>query len=139
MASLLRTHKLSSDVKKYQQRDSRVPSYGNELSTYNSDDDLQMPNSNGESEVRLRFKPFRHEDINNPRFRVGMMLEIVVQLRMVVTKYSIKERVEIKLPWNKKKKYEADGYKWYIYALVDSRAKGMVIEKYNGENTCKRK
>jgi hypothetical protein len=40
-----------------------------------------------------------------------MMLEIVVQLRMVVTKYSIKERVEIKLPWNKKKKYEADGYK----------------------------
>jgi hypothetical protein len=120
-------------------RDSNVD---DELSSDNSDDDLQMPNSDGEGGLRLRFKPFRPEDINNPRFRVGIMFETVVQLRVAVTEYSIKERVDIKLLRNEKKRYEAvcvDGCSWYLYASVDSRAKGMVIKKYNGEHTCQRK
>jgi hypothetical protein len=111
-------------------RDSRVPLDDNDLSTDNSDDDLQMPNSDGEGEIRLRFKPFRHEDINNLRSKVGMMFKTVVQLRMSVTKYSIKQGVEIKLLRNEKKMYEAvcvDSWNRYLYASVDSRAKGMVI------------
>ncbi|CAO2204608.1 unnamed protein product [Urochloa humidicola] len=106
------------------------------------DDDLHMPDSDGEGGSRLRFKSFKPEDISNPKFKVGMLFASVEVLRKAVTEYSIKERVEIKLPRNEQKRYEAvcaEGCNWNLYASVDSRAHGMVIKRYHGQHTCQNK
>jgi hypothetical protein len=55
----------------------------------------------------LRFKSFISEDIDNPIFKVGMIFESVEMLRKAITQYSMKLRVEIKMPRNEKKRLKA--------------------------------
>ena len=43
----------------------------------------------------MRFRSFKEQDLSNPIFKVGMLFESVELLRKAVTKYSIKERVQI--------------------------------------------
>jgi hypothetical protein len=79
----------------------------------------------------LRFKSFRSEDIDNPIFKVGMIFKSVEMLRKAITQYSMKQRVEIKMPRNEKKRLKAhcaDGCLWNLYASSDSRTQGLMIE-----------
>ena len=46
-----------------------------ELST--NEDDLQAPDSDGEGHIRMAFKSFRAVDMQNPKFKVGMLFETV--------------------------------------------------------------
>ena len=61
---------------------------------------LDLPDSDGEGEVRMRFRSFMPEDLSNPVFKVGMVFPSVEVLRKAITEYSLKNRVEIKMPRN---------------------------------------
>jgi hypothetical protein len=63
---------------------------------------LDLPDSNGEGEVRLRFMSFMLEDLSNPMIKVGMVFPSVAVLRKAITEYSLKNRVQIKMPRNDK-------------------------------------
>ena len=81
------------------------------------DDDLELPKSNGEGEERLRFNSWNEEDLRNPTFSVGLVFPSVQSLRQAITEYSVRNRVEIKLPRNDKKRVRAhcaDGYLWNL-------------------------
>jgi hypothetical protein len=87
----------------------------------------------------MGFKAFRAVDMHNPIIKVGMLFESVELLRKAITGYSLKERVEIKMPRNEKKRlraHGADGCPWGLYASNDSRAKGLVVKTYCGQHNC---
>ena len=60
-----------------------------------------------ENNVTLNFKSFKHEDLVNLVFKVGMIFESVELLRKTITEYIMKHRVDIKMPRNKKKRLQA--------------------------------
>jgi hypothetical protein len=63
-------------------------------------------------------------------------------LTKAVIEYSVRERVEMKIPRNKRKRYHAiceEGCSWELYASKDPRANGMVIKRYNGTHSCQKK
>ena len=68
------------------------------------DDALDLPESDDEGESRMRFNSRNQEDMNNPAFSVGLVFPSVKSVRKAITEYSVRNRVEIKLPRNDKKK-----------------------------------
>jgi hypothetical protein len=58
------------------------------------EDELRLPNSNGEGEERMRFKSFREQNMNNPICKVGHMFASPEVLRKAITEYNLKHRVE---------------------------------------------
>ncbi|CAN6342655.1 unnamed protein product [Urochloa humidicola] len=106
-----------------------------ELST--DEEDLLAPDSDGEGQLRMGFKSFRPEDLHNPTFRVGMIFESVELLREAITEYSLKHRVQLKMPRNEKKRLRAhcaEGCNWNLYASQDSRSNGLVVKTYNDQH-----
>ncbi|XP_002467844.2 uncharacterized protein LOC8080815 [Sorghum bicolor] len=90
------------------------------------DENLDLPKSDGEGEGRLRFNSWSEEDMNNPAFSVGLVFPSVQSVREAITEYSLRNRVEIKLPRNDKKRIRAhcaDGCPWNMYVSWDSRVK----------------
>uniref|UniRef100_K3YY80 SWIM-type domain-containing protein n=1 Tax=Setaria italica TaxID=4555 RepID=K3YY80_SETIT len=74
---------------------------------------------------------------SNLKIVVGMLFESVQLLRKAITKYRLKERVEIKLSRNEKKRLRvhcANGCPWGLYASHDGRAKGLVVNTYCGKH-----
>ena len=83
----------------------------------------------------LKFKIFKDEDMNNPIFKVGMLFPSIEMLRKATTDYSLKERVEIKLPRNDKRRVRAhcaDRCPSNMYASFDSRANAFMVKTYCG-------
>ncbi|CAN6304667.1 unnamed protein product [Urochloa humidicola] len=112
---------------------------GDDLST--DEECLDLPDSDGEGEVRLRFKSFMLEDLNNPVFKVGMVFPSVELLRKAITEYSLKNRVQIKMPRNDRTRIDAHcvaGCPWRLYASNDSRAKGFMVKTYQGTHNCQK-
>jgi hypothetical protein len=106
----------------------RVDQTDEEIST--DEEDLQLPDSDGEGTVKMGFKAFREVDLQNPSFKVGMLFGSVEVLRKAITEYSLKERVDIKLPRNEKKRLKAvcaDRCPWNLYASNDTKSKGLVV------------
>lgn len=113
---------------------------GDELTS--DEDELYLPESEGEGQCSKQFKPFRDEDMENPIFKVSMIFDSVELLRKAITEYSLKHRVEIRLPRNEKKRLRAecvDGCPWTVYASSDSRTKGLMVKTFNGEHNCQKK
>jgi len=104
-----------------------------------TDDDLDLPeSSHGKG---FKFKTFKEEDMVNPIFKVGMLFPSVEILRKAITEYSLRERVEIKMPRNDRMRVRAhcaDGCPWYKYASFDSRAKAFMVKNYCGSHNCQR-
>jgi len=104
-----------------------------------TDDDLDLPeSSHGKG---FKFKTFKEEDMVNPIFKVGMLFPSVEILRKAITEYSLRERVEIKMPRNDRRRVRAhcaDGCPWYMYASFDSRAKAFMVKTYCGAHNCQR-
>ena len=102
---------------------------------------LDLPDSDGEGEVTMRFRSFMPEDLSNPVFKVGMVFPSVEVLRKTITEYSLKNRVEIKMPRNDRTRigaHCAEGCPWKLYASHDSRAKGFMVKTYQGEHNCQK-
>ncbi|XP_066380780.1 uncharacterized protein [Miscanthus floridulus] len=82
----------------------------------NSDEEeLELPESDEEGQVGQNMRSFRPEDLQNPIFKVGMKFDSVEVLRKDITEYSIKNRVEIKMPKNDRIRIKAhcdDGCPW---------------------------
>jgi len=90
------------------------------------DEGLYLPNDEGQ--VNLNFKNFTQEDLNNPAFKVGMVFESVEMLRKEITEYSLKNRVNIKIPRNDQRRIRAHcavGCPWTLYASKNSRVKAL--------------
>jgi hypothetical protein len=103
---------------------------------------LDLPDSEGEGEVRMGFQSFKDSDLSNPRFKVGLAFDSVVELKRAITEYSVKERVDITWKRNTRKRLHAICDKdctWELYGSVDVRSPTMVIKRYCGRHTCHRK
>jgi hypothetical protein len=104
-----------------------------------TDDDLQLPESDCEGEPLFKCKTFKAEDLANPVFKVGMKFDSVELLRQAITEYSLRNRVDIKVPRNEQNRLEAHcakGCPWMMKAAPDKRIKGFVIKTYNGDHSC---
>ena len=120
----------------------------NASSSQGADDDicidedcLDLPDSEDEGEVRLRFKSWSAEDFSNPVFKPGMVFPSVEVLRKAITEYSLKNRVQIKMPRNDITRIEAHcapGCPWRLYASHDSRAKCFMVKTYQSEYNCQK-
>jgi len=77
----------------------------NDLSS--KDEELQLPPDEREGQVNMRSSSFRNENLNNRIFKVGMVFDFVEMVRAAINEYSIKNRVEIKMSRNDKKRIRA--------------------------------
>ena len=92
-------------------------------------------------QVNLKFKPLRPEDMDSPTFKVGIYFESVETLRCAITEYSVKNRVEIKMPRIDRKRIKAhcaDGCPWNLYASWDTRVKTFMVKTYLGQHNCQK-
>ncbi|XP_066398983.1 uncharacterized protein [Miscanthus floridulus] len=48
--------------------------------------------------VRLKFKSFTPDDLNNPTLKIDMSFPSIEMVRKAVTEYSLKHRVDVKMP-----------------------------------------
>jgi hypothetical protein len=97
------------------------------------DEGLDLPESDGEGEERMRFNYWNPEDMSNPTFSVGLVFPSVQSVRAAITEYSIKHRVEIKMPRNDNRRIQAHcapGCKWNLYASRDSRVNSFLVKTY---------
>ncbi|CAO2142725.1 unnamed protein product [Urochloa humidicola] len=98
------------------------------------DEGLDLPeDSNGEGGVQLKFKSFMPDDLNNPTFTIGMCFPSVEMVRKAVTEYSLRHRVDIKMPRNEKTRIGAHcalGCPWKLYASKDSRSQTIMVKSY---------
>lgn len=105
------------------------------------DEGLDLPDSDGEGDVRLRFSSFCEEDMQNPTFHVGLVFPDVQKLRDAITEYSVRNRVEIKMPRNEKtrlKAHCAEGCPWNLYASFDKRTNSFMVKTYYGAHNCQK-
>ena len=105
------------------------------------DEGLDLPDSDAEGEGGHRFKSFTDEDMTNPTFSVGLVFPSVEKLREAINEYSVRHRVEIKMPRNDRirvKSHCAKGCPWNLYASFDSRMKSFVVKTYYGGHTCQK-
>lgn len=107
-----------------------------------SDEDvLDLPESDGEGEERFRLPSFREDDTVNSRFKVGHVFESMQKLRDAIAEYSIRNRVEIKLPRNDSTRLRAhcaDKCPWNLYASFDSRLGSVLVKTYYGVHNCQK-
>jgi len=86
-------------------------------------------------------KSFRDADMQNHAFSVGLVFPLVEKLREAINEYSVRNRVEIKLPRNDRTRVRAHctkGCPWNLYASEDSRMKSFVVKTYYGRHTCQK-
>jgi hypothetical protein len=112
-----------------------------ELSSDDDKEGLLLPSDDKDAQVNIKFSTFRQEDLSNPVFKVGMVFESMVKLRAAITEYSLKNRVEIKLPRNENTRIRAhcaEGCPWNLYASYDSRVKAITVKTYVGRHNCQK-
>lgn len=120
----------------------RMLGHSREADSVSSDEDeLYLPESDDEDQARKRYKSFGEADLDNPVFKVGMIFDSVQILRKAITEYSLKHRVEIRLPRNEKKRLRAqcaDGCPWNLYASSDTRINGLMVKTYTSQHNCQK-
>lgn len=120
-------------------RSSKVP-VGDEQDDESTDDDgLQLPECDGEGAQGYKSKYFKPEDMANPVFKVGMKFDSVELRRKAITEYSLRNRVDIRVPRNEQSRLEAycaKGCLWTLKAAPDKRFKCFMIKTYNGTHSC---
>jgi hypothetical protein len=118
----------------------QVPAGNDDVSSDDDDAELELPEDD-QNGVPLKFRTWREEDMNNPTFRVGLVFPSVVEFREAITEYGIRNRVQIHMPRNEKKRVRAhcaEGCPWNCFASWDSRAKAFVVKTYFPDHNCPR-
>ena len=109
---------------------------------YESEGDDLWPPDEYDEELYMKFKSFREEDLHCPKFHVGQVFQAVELLRTAIKEYCCKNRVDVKLPVNDRKRLKAkcdDDCTWYMWASYDSSTKCFMVKKYVMEHTCTKK
>jgi len=71
--------------------------------------------------------------MSNPTFFVGLVFPSVEKLREAIAEYSLRNRVEIKLPRNDKRRLRAhcaERCPWTLYASLDNMVKSFLVKTY---------
>ena len=87
----------------------------------------------------MKFNNFTQEDMSNPSFKSGIVFDTAETLRATITKYSLRNSVDIKLPRNDKRRVRAhcvEGCPWTLYASFDCRVKAFMVKSYCGQHNC---
>ena len=116
---------------KLDQRDARTKKEA-EFMEDSEEEDLQLPDSEDDEEIRLKFKHFGEEDMLNPTFKVGQVFASVELLRKAISEYTCHSRRCITLPVNDQQRVGArcvDGCTWSMWASYDNRSKCFMIKK----------
>jgi hypothetical protein len=95
-----------------------------------TDEDFMDLSDKEDGGKNMMFTNFREDDTS---FRIGMVFDSIETVRKVVTEYSLRNRVDIKLPRNDQRRVRAhcaEGCPWGFYASYDSRAKAFVVKTY---------
>jgi hypothetical protein len=82
---------------------------------------------------------FSEEDMQNPAFHVVLVFPNVEKLRNAIIEYSVRNRVEIKMPRNEKirlKAHCAVSCHWNLYASLDTRTNSFMVKTYYGAHNC---
>ena len=100
------------------------------------EEELELPaDSDAEGGVRLNFKSFMPEDLNNPIFKLGMTFPSAEIVRNAVTEYSLRHRVDLKMPRNDQRRigaHCAEGCPWNLCL------KGQQNKEFRSEEICSR-
>ena len=70
-----------------------------------------------------------------------MSFPSIEMVRKAVTEYSLRHRVDVKMPRNDKTRISAhcaEGCPWQVYASKDARAKTILVKRYVGQHNCRR-
>ncbi|XP_039834350.1 uncharacterized protein LOC120695103 [Panicum virgatum] len=106
------------------------------------EEELELPaDSDAEGGVRLNFKSFMPEDLNNPIFKLGMTFPSAEIVRNAVTECNLRHMVDLKMPRNDQRRigaHCAEGCPWNLYVSKDSRTKNFVVKRYVPEHNCRR-
>ena len=101
------------------------------------EDVMDMSDEDSAGRINLKFTSFKAEDISNPCFKVGMIFESVDIVRNDVIEYSMKNRIDIKMLRNDKRRVRAhcaEGCPWSLYASYDSRARAFMVTEIRTYN-----
>jgi len=78
--------------------------------------------------------------MSNPTFFVGLVFPSVEKLREAITEHSLRNRVEIKLPRNDKRRLRAhcaERCPWTLYASLDNMVRSFLVKSYRGSHNYK--
>ena len=106
------------------------------------EEDLELPDSDDGAGAKYKFKSFRKEDLHDPQFKIGQVFQSPEMFRKAVREYACKNRFDIKLRVNDRKRISAkcqNHCPWNIWCSYDSRTNCMVIKSYNDEHKCSKK
>jgi hypothetical protein len=120
----------------------------NERRHKSDSDDEEYKKKKRKSQVTYKFKPFNSAgDMDDPKFKTGMVFDSVEVVRKAVSRYAINERVQIRKIRNNKIRFEAvcegktsngEVCKWKFIAVKDKRLVDFILKCYVGEHTCER-
>ncbi|KAM0822853.1 hypothetical protein ACQ4PT_071245 [Festuca glaucescens] len=120
----------------------------NERRHKSDSDDEEYKKKKKKSQVTYKFKPFNSAgDMDDPKFKTGMVFDSVEVVRKAVSRYAINERVQIRKIRNNRIRFEAvcEGKtsnggvcKWKFIAVKDKRQVDFILKCYVGEHTCER-
>lgn len=96
------------------------------------EDDMYINDEDSDRGIKLKFTSFKVEDLSSPYFKMGMIFVLVEIVRKAILEYSMKSRVEIKMPRNGMRRVRAHcakGCPWNLYASYDSRARAFMVKQ----------
>ncbi|XP_037462613.1 uncharacterized protein LOC119334044 [Triticum dicoccoides] len=116
---------------------------GSELEDSDSAEEVEVVDAQGRKKMKkkVKLKRWRPENMKEVNFHIGMMFLSVIELRVAIQEYIVKQRVQIHYIKNDKQRIRAGcvgDCPWFLFAAPDSRTKAWVVKKYVGEHTCER-
>jgi hypothetical protein len=111
-------------------------------------DDEEYKKKKKKKQVVYNFKPFNSTgDMDDPKFKTGMIFDSVEVVQKAVTQYAINERVQIRKKRNNQKRFEAffegetttgELCTWKLIAVKYNKTIDFLVKCYVGEHTCER-
>ncbi|KAM0828924.1 hypothetical protein ACQ4PT_067213 [Festuca glaucescens] len=111
-------------------------------------DDEEYKKKKKKKLVVYKFKAFNSAgDMNDPKFKTGMIFDSVEVVRKAVSQYAINERVQIRKKRNNQKRFEAfcegetttgELCTWKLIVVKYNKTVDFLVKCYVGEHTCER-
>ena len=114
---------------------------GSDYEEADSAPEVEVVDAQGRKKMKkkVKLKRWRPENMQEPKFHIGMVFLTVGELRGAIQEYIVKQRVHVHYKKNDLQRIRAccsDDCPWFLYAAPDSRTSAWVVKKYVGEHTC---